>query len=262
MKKAVYENKTDPFTIDKACWLDPLPHLHKEIEVIYVIQGSTLAYADRNCIPLKEGDLFISFPNQVHYYENATHGEYYLLIVSPDILFGVKNLFYENIPKQNAVHFAQNNDISFILNKIFEKIEKPYSDTAIVGLINMVFAEALPYFKLKPRIKTDNTTLQNIINYCNEKYEFDITLDDIANALHISRYHISHLFNSKIGLSFSNYINNLRINKACELLEETDKKTTDISTEIGFGSIRSFNRAFLQQMDMTPIQYRKLTKQK
>ena len=76
----------------------------------------------------------------------------------------------------------------------------------------------------------------------------------------MSKYHISHLFNNKLGISFNTYINTLRINTACDLLEETDKKTTDISEEIGFGSIRSFNRAFLQIMDMSPLQYRKLVK--
>ncbi len=262
MKKAVYENKTDPFTLDLACWLDPLPHLHKEIELVYVVSGSTLAYADRNCTALKEGDLFISFPNQVHYYENASRGEYYLLILSPDLLFGLKNLFYENTPKQNVIHLSKKENISRLFLETLNRKNDSYSDTAIVGLINQAFAELLPKFNLKPRIRTDNTTLQNIINYCNENYEFDITLDDLADALHMSKYHISHLFNSKLGLSFSTYINTLRINRACELLEETDKKTTDISNEIGFGSIRSFNRAFLQHMDMTPVQYRKLTKQK
>ena len=48
----------------------------------------------------------------------------------------------------------------------------------------------------------------------------------------------------------------LRIDKACDLLEETDKKTADISEDVGFGSIRTFNRAFLQISGITPLKYR------
>ena len=48
----------------------------------------------------------------------------------------------------------------------------------------------------------------------------------------------------------------LRVNKACSLLDETDKKVIDISEEVGFGSLRSLNRSFLEIMGTTPIKYR------
>ena len=78
----------------------------------------------------------------------------------------------------------------------------------------------------------------------------------MAEDLHMSKYHISHLFSEKLNISFSTYISIIRIDAACELLEETDKKTSDISEEVGFGSIRSFNRAFMHLTGTSPLQYR------
>ena len=61
-------------------------------------------------------------------------------------------------------------------------------------------------------------------------------------------------------MSFNNCINTFRINKSCDLLGETDKKISEISEEVGFGSIRTFNRAFMEIMNLTPLEYRTQTK--
>ena len=131
-----------------------------------------------------------------------------------------------------------------------------YKNTIISGILNQSIGLILPEIKLNPRIKTDNSTLQAVLAFCAEHFYEDITLDSVSESLHLSKYHISHLLNQKLGISFNSYINMLRIDKACDLLEETDKKTADISEDVGFGSIRTFNRAFLQISGITPLKYR------
>lgn len=262
MKNIFYENKSKPIILSHAKTLGALPHLHKEVEAIYVVKGRALAYADRARTEIKSGDLFVSFPNQVHYYTDVDKGEYYLMIISPDVLFGLKGLFNENVPKQNVLHVGNGSEEQKLFEKSIEEIKLPYGTTVAAGMLNQAFGRLFPRFELKLRIKSDNSTLHSILNYCNLNYATDITLDDAAEALHLSKYHISHLFNNKLGIGFNTYVNTLRVDKACDLLEETDKKTADISEETGFGSIRSFNRAFLQIMDMSPQQYRNKLKPK
>lgn len=255
MKNVLYENKSQPIHISATTYLSPQPHLHKEIEIIYVLNGSSRACADRNFYTLKNRDIFISFPNQIHYYESAIVGEYYLLIISPDILFGLKEIMYDNMPFSNIISLAENSEIPELLNKALIT-DGEYKETVIAGLLNQVFGLLMPQLELKPRIKTDNSTLKDILKYCTHNFSSGVSLDDVAENLHLSKYHISHLFNEKLGFNFNSYINMLRINKACDLLEDTDRKTADISEEVGFGSIRSFNRAFLNIMNTTPLKYR------
>lgn len=255
MKNAFFETKTEPVTVMVQKSLTSLPHLHKEIEMVYVLKGRSLVYADRFCTEIGDGDLFIAFPNQIHYYNASQHGEFIVIILSPDTVFGMKSLFNENLPKRNV--FKPTAEIGRLLTESASSFDTAYGKTVAVGLLNQVFGILAKSFDLKPRIKSDNKTLQSVLNYCNEKFKSDITLDEISEELHLSKYHISHLFNSKLGIGFNTYINTLRINTACEMLEGTDKKTADISEETGFGSIRSFNRAFLQITGMSPLQYRK-----
>ena len=98
--------------------------------------------------------------------------------------------------------------------------------------------------------------IDNIFDYCQKNYTNQITQQDVAVALHISESHLSHIFGSKIKINFRNYINILRTNKACRLILQTDKNIVAISDECGFSSIRSFNRAFVRNVGMTPTQYR------
>ncbi len=256
MKKAYYENKTIPYYSFVSQTLTRDPHFHKEIEIVYVIKGSTVAYADADCFELKEGDIYISFPNQIHHYENTEIGEYFLIIANPELIFGAKDLLYNNIPKVNALYSDNNALLQSIISQ-YRKSEGEYYEIVQVGLINELMGNMLPKFSLKSRGATDNSTIQNIFKYCSDNFNNKITLANVSDNLHLSVYHISRLLNSKVGLGFSEYINMLRINRACELLEETDMKTSEISEEVGFGSIRSFNRAFIEQSGLTPLKYRK-----
>ena len=229
--------------------------MHKEIEIIYVVSGRAYANVDKKRELIKSGDLIITFPNQIHHYEASSTGEYLVFIFSADVLFELKSVMYDNLPRKNILHNMEKSEVVDLLYKAW-KTEGEYTKTAIAGILNEVMALLLPQISIKPRIKTDNSTLQGVLNYCSQNFSDEITLDAVADALHISKYHISHLLNSKLGIGFNYYLNAIRINEACDLLKTTNKKTADISEEVGFGSIRSFNRAFLQIMNMSPLQYR------
>lgn len=255
MKKAIFEYKSESVILNNSSLLGPTPHYHKEVEIIFIKKGSCDAYADRECIHLETDDLFISFPNQIHYYENSVFGEYKVIIVNSSVFFDLKEILYNFMPVQNKINLKKYPQIKELLIQVCAT-ENKLRNTILVGVLNYSMGLLLPEIELKPRIKTDNSTLQSILDFCTENFTEDITLEDVSNNLHLSKYHISHLLSQKLGINFSSYINMLRIDKACDLLRETNKKTADISEEVGFGSIRSFNRAFIKITNITPIKYR------
>ena len=114
----------------------------------------------------------------------------------------------------------------------------------------------LPHFKLKTANIERNSAFYGIMDFCTHNFTDPITLDSVAEKLHLSKYYISHLINRKLGQNFNEYINSLRISEACAFLRETDKKIAEISEEVGFGTIRSFNRSFKQTTGISPAEYR------
>lgn len=239
--------------------LTPLPHLHKELEMIFVERGNAQAFADKKCYEIKQGDIFLSFPNQVHYYKNVSVGKYYVIIFSADVLFGIKNLLFDNILRTSVVSYDASHTLKELtkqLSKVSNDNTNPYIQTVQAGILNQIMAIILNNCELKPRVKSDNTTLIKILKFCEQNLQNDLTLDILADSLHLNKYYISHLLNKKIGIGLNSYVNSLRIKNACDLLADTTMNSSDISEEVGFGSIRSFNRAFNDIMNTTPTEYR------
>ena len=255
----VYENKSTlmSYSLDKG--LSSYAHLHKELEVVYVREGKAIAYADKNSYVLNEGDMFIAFPNQVHYYRTVNEGGFMVLIFSPDIIFGYSSEISQSIPDKNYVSSDEMGE----LKELFDKIhiaDGEYKNLSISGYINVMMSLLLPKFTLKTISAEKNSTFYNIIDFCTRNFREDITLDIIAEKLHLNKYYISHLINKRLKQNFNEYINNLRIAEACNLLRESDKKIADISEDVGFGTIRSFNRAFKLSIGVSPAEYRSNSK--
>ena len=93
--------------------------------------------------------------------------------------------------------------------------------------------------------------------FCNENYKTEISLEQVAKNLHISKYYISHLLNDKLNISFSEYINSLRVADAVVMLEEGQYGMSEIAERCGFNTLRTFNRAFSMVYNMPPSQYKK-----
>lgn len=261
MKNVTLETREN--ALDYICGntLTPHPHFHREIELIYIEKGSARFFADSHFYKLEQGDFFIAFPNQVHYYDTLELGTYHILIFSSDIIYGLKRIFFNQQPKHNDIHPDNEKNIAKLLKLIRNAVGK-YAETFRIGVLNQIMADLLDNFELIPRIKTENTTLNDILNFCEQHFSEDISLELAAKKLHLNKYYISHLINKQLGISFSSYINTLRIHSACELLNNTNNKISDIAGDVGFGSIRSFNRSFSDIMNTTPITYRKISKTK
>jgi|GEM_PF-4334725 AraC-like DNA-binding protein len=93
--------------------------------------------------------------------------------------------------------------------------------------------------------------------YMQKNYAKPIQLDDVAQAVHVSSYHLSHLFPKSTGSTFSDALLRIRIEKAKDLLKDTTLTVSDVALETGFNSSTYFTRAFKKWQNMTPSEYRK-----
>ena len=251
----IYENKTRLIETSFTEGLVPFAHLHKELEIIYVRKGKAVAYADKNSYLLSAGDMFIAFPNQVHYYRTVSKGEFMVLIFSPDILYDISSKISKSKPDINCFTPLADENLKDIFDRIYS-LDGEYKNIAISGYLNVVMSRILPKLRLQTVDTENNSAFFNVIDFCTRNFKDDITLDIVAEELHLSKYYISRLINNRLKQNFNEYINNLRISEACNLLRATDAKIADISEDVGFGTIRSFNRAFKLIMGMSPAEYR------
>ena len=237
--------------------LSESPHFHGDIEVVFMLKGQTMTSVNYSQHLLKEGELLIVFPNQVHFYNDLTPNiDASLLIFSPSVCPEFNAQLNEYLPENPIISFAKSPELyDFMMLIAKNDREKPRHHHAVIrALISAFVGTALQQLKLKERSNLDIETTGQIVKYCVDHFREDISLETISEALHISKYHISHIFTKEIKIGFNQFINTLRVNDACEKLVRGES-ITDSAFNSGFSSIRSFNRAFLNIRQMTPRQY-------
>ena len=263
-----YEKQYDDFRCRKYYAgekrLDKEPHMHYHIELVALAEGRTEAYADTERCIIEGGDIFISFPNAIHRYVSFDTERFYLLFLNPDLIPELTELFTTLRPTTSLLKGAMHDpDILGLIIRLSHEKEwdDPFAATRRKGYLLALFSLLLARMELVENDSDDLHTLKSLVSYCTRNYTKDLSLSLLEEELHISKYYISHLFSDKLGIGFIDYINSLRVSLACRMLRHTDRSVTEISAESGFGTLRTFNRAFQKQMGCTPGEYRRKKKE-
>ncbi len=96
-----------------------------------------------------------------------------------------------------------------------------------------------------------------IITFMYENYMEDLKIGDVANKFNISVVELNRILLFQVEKNFEDMLNFLRINKACEMLLNSDDAITDIGVQVGYNTVKTFNRNFMKLKNMTPGNFRK-----
>jgi YesN/AraC family two-component response regulator len=97
---------------------------------------------------------------------------------------------------------------------------------------------------------------QQAMKWIDDHYRDSIHLDDLAAALHLSKFYLSKLFHEETGSTLKAYITAVRMRHACRLLETTAKPVEWIGSEVGIPNSSYFVQVFKQEVGTTPLKYR------
>lgn len=98
--------------------------------------------------------------------------------------------------------------------------------------------------------------VNNALKYMEEHYREKLKLQDVADQVYVSQWHLSKLLNRYKGQSFSDILNNIRIEKAKELLKDPSLRIGDIADMVGFLDMAHFSRVFKRQTGLSANEYR------
>ena len=145
-----YEKRTSDLSFrnsERNC-LKCSPHLHREIELVCFFEGHAVAYADSVRCELEPGDVFIAFPNQIHYYESLGPERYYLFIVNPETMPELADRFNLALPhspviKGAAKHPRVKETIEALYHACGSADTSPFGSTMRQGYLLALFSELL-----------------------------------------------------------------------------------------------------------------------
>ena len=235
------------------------PHLHREIELFYVIVGQIQLILDGTEYILNEGDFSFCFPNQVHQIKSIGHTRAQLSIFSPDFLSMYETEFLNYHPMKPVIYRHElSKECTMLITSLMNynsdccdlRIAHGYL-TALTGIL----LESLHL--VSNNSSTYPNSLHLLLSYINSHFTEQISLASISKELGMSTYYISHLFSDKIKTSFTSYLNQQRVGLALQLLKNPELSVTEVCYRSGFNSTRTFFRVFRDLVKITPLQYRK-----
>ena len=128
-------------------------------------------------------------------------------------------------------------------------------DEIQLELINMIkFMQT----KLENTQESISPVIIKLLDHIEKNYQKDLNLKEISDSLNINSIYLGQLFQKEIGILFSDYINNFRINKAKDLLSNTSLKASEIGELVGYSNKNYFYRKFKSIVGITPSEWRKL----
>lgn len=157
-----------------------------------------------------------------------------------------------------CVHAGMEQDKAYSLSDFYiNKMDKCKNTTEIAevhGIMCMDFCKRMNEIK-KSTVLSKHVVL--CIDYIYSHIHYRITIEDLATHLNISKNYLSSIFKKEMGITISEYIRNIKLEKACNLLRYSDYSLSEIATYLDFSSESHFISVFSKSLGTTPSVYRK-----
>lgn len=268
---------------EKTLW-----HAHDFIEIAYVASGYGKHVVGNQEYSVSKGNLFIINYNTPHEFiplgNLAGDMLIYNCIFKPEFLdYSMVNcndfsdvagsfLFRSFFPDECMD--TDYEDIKLIdyfdvkISELFEKMHDEYEkqEKGYIEIIRAYVIELLvTIFRFFEKKKMPNENLETgrrniigkVMEYIKDNYMHDIRLEELSMMAFLSPTYFSRLFKEHTGLTVSEYTQRIRVEEACRLLTQTDKKVIEIAGEVGYKDIKFFNKVFKRNTGKTPFEFRR-----
>lgn len=253
-------------------------HGHEFLEVSYITRGRMEHYIDGQRSILGAGDYFIVDYGTRHAYHQ----------ISQEPLQVVNLLFYPEFLDRTLAGSRRFEDVvnSYLLRFRYQTLRSSPTgkafhdeDDRIRSIIDVLVGEftgkddgyieysrcllvellILTMRKIgsEEQSRDRSDTVSQICRYVYEHYAENIRLSDLARQYSYSVSHLSRKFQAETGVSFSAYLQRVRIEQSCRLLENRELRISDISAQVGYGDLKFFNKVFRDTLGITPSQFRR-----
>jgi len=240
-------------------------HCSEEVIILYVHKGSGSIVCSEKAYPLKEGALCLIGAGKFHYTmpeepENYERSKLFLSkeqfsslisLTKNDLQLKKRDFIYAEIEENHRKYIENIFDElhSFVID--FPEHIKTFLNSSVLSL--MVYIDK---YMLENSLSASGF-MASAIEYINSNISYEITIEEICRAVHMSKYYFCRQFKKYTGMTVMNYVLKTRITLAKDMLINSENSITDVSTKCGFSSVSYFCRVFKEESGLPPLQFRK-----
>lgn len=232
-------------------------HYHNSYEMFIMTDGSTSMLVNDQITEPVRYDIILIKPNQLHKNNGGAKHSRYAVHFTENYL----NTYFTEAASKQLTKIFDRSRLRIKpqeFNKIIELLGRMYNGDAfshihLAEIISILSRpESLDYNNAKP-----GGIVNSILEYVNNNYASISSLDDISEKFRISKPYMCNVFKKETTVTISQYLNSVRITRACELLKTSHKSVTEIALMCGYGSSMYFCKVFKGIVNMTPMDYRR-----
>lgn len=266
-----------PFKTYFATCIDHPNEIHEEMELIWLIRGNAIIQCEGKEFFLTDQSVFMIFMFRKHSIKTS-EGSMLISYRFKKEHLKQNNLLFETIPFVHKVYtFKELSHIYHQVPLMIAQIQKllisqtppPMIRYKIIGYYNLFLYELYnmmlkeKYLDVKKRnydlyLVRVHVLIETIYQHAHEK----ISLEMLAETVHLSTFRLSHFIKESLGISFSEFLQNTRFEYALKLLKETDLPIIEIAKISGFSDVKYLNQMMRRRFNVTALKYRKLLKNK
>ncbi|WP_323702829.1 AraC family transcriptional regulator [Mammaliicoccus sp. Dog046] len=243
------------------------PHLHTDLEIIYVVDGSLTVNLENQQLEVKKDQFIILNTCQLHEFISDSTAQLLILQFNTKsiehVFPEINEILFDNQPiNPNQSQTLMDNFISMCFLYFQEKDNfhlscYGYAILALNELLNIV-----PYTQIsnneRDRLLSRNERITRISQFINRHYHEKISLSELAENENLSTAYLSNFIKTHFGYTFQDLVNYARCEKAKYLLSNTKNNLLTISQTSGFSDVRYLNKTFKELFGMTPQQFRSI----
>ena len=244
-------------------------HFHPEYELTFVVKGNGYRLIGNHHQEFEENDLVLIGSNLPHTWvgkveEDKEPFEQIVIQFSKDFigrfdgLEETKSIFTLLAESKQGIFFKSfKPNLKKILIKLIHStgIERINN---LIYILSLLANEDKIYLSDKAFLYNNNDEfrINKVLTYLQNNYTEKIQLKNVANLIFQSESNFCKFFKKSTGKTFSNYLNDIRINEVCQMLLNTDKTINEIAYNCGFETLSYFNRVFLKKKKVSPLKFR------
>lgn len=274
----LYQNrKAEKLIMMPFCQEDLAMHGHNFFELAYITGGTAEHTLETEVKTISAGDYFIVDYGCLHGFQNCKNLTLINCLFLPETvdetLQGCRSfsqllqgclLKYYRMSLGKAKLARVFHDRNGQVGRLMQEMLREYQEQK-VGCYPLLRFKLLEILLLtlrgliEPEIdRPYSTSVQEVLEYVNGNYQDSLTLGTFCEQKHYSVAYISRRFKQETGVTLREYVQKIRIEKSCELLEDSDLRVVEIARRVGYEDIKFFNQIFKRRMQVSPREYRKI----
>lgn len=245
-------------------------HWHKAVELLLFVKGRVTCIFENSSLHFSPGDLFLINSYQVHEAKCSRDAEYLVVHIEPERMCAYVPTFDQlsfslSVPAGDQEKQTAYDRLKKHMEEIFRLtvLQEPAAQLTrearlfdVAALLVQSFSQPLAVEETRLR-RGDMTRLEPVMEYVRLHHGEELTLDDAADAMGLNREYFCRLFKKNMGVSFLQYVYQIRATAVCRELETSGDPIGQIAERHGFRDPKMLNQYFRELYGCTPSEKRK-----